>query len=170
MKHILSLMQPRAFFLNTTHVHRTLTSSLMMRGFSSSGINKGHNYNDETVDFDENIKKRIIEREKAVYDSLSEKEKQYFQAYRLSLVKTMEESWKDNKNWWNKIATMTDDEIETLPNEYIRKFGSFIIRFEEMQQVAHTEVNKSLGGMHDQVKNLEALETQQEKDYNQALK
>ena len=82
----------------------------------------------------------------------------------------MEESWKDNKNWWNKITTMTEDEIETLPNEYIRKFGSFLIRYSEMQQIAHTDVNKSLGGMHEQVKNLDALETQDEKDHMQALK
>jgi hypothetical protein len=77
----------------------------------------------------------------------------------------MEESWKEPKNWWNRIATMTDDEIETLPNEYIRKFGSFIIRYNEMQKVAHVEVNKSLNGMHDQIKRLDALETNEEKEY-----
>jgi hypothetical protein len=140
-----------------------------MRTFSS-GINKGHNYQDEGIPVDEELKKRIIEREKALFNSLSEKEQQYYQAYRLSLVKTMEESWKDNKNWWNKITTMTEDEIETLPNEYIRKFGSFLIRYSEMQQVAHTDLNKKLGGMYAQVKNLDALETQEEKDSKQALK
>ena len=44
----------------------------------------------------------------------------------------MDESWKDKKNWWNKVGTMTDEEIETLPNEYIRKFGSFIFRVQEV--------------------------------------
>ena len=142
MKHIFALVQPRSF----AHVQRSL---LMPMRMFSSGINKGHNYNDDQVKFDEAAKQRILEREKAVFNSLSEKEKQYFQAYRLSLIKSMEESWKDNKNWWNRITTMTDDEIETLPNEYIRKFGSFIIRHEEMQKIAHVEVNKSLDGMYD---------------------
>ena len=82
----------------------------------------------------------------------------------------MEESFNDKKNWWNKITTMTDDEIETLPNEYIRKFGSFIIRHQEMQQVAKLNVNKELDGMYDQVKHLDKLETQEEKDYKQAIK
>jgi hypothetical protein len=114
-----------------------------LRTFSSTSPpnNKGHPYNDETVNFDEATKQRMLEKERALFNSLSDKEKQYYQAQRLALVKSMEEAWKDNKNWWNKIHTMTDDEIETLPNEYIRKFGSFMIRYQEMQQVAHTDVN-----------------------------
>jgi hypothetical protein len=56
----------------------------------------------------------------------------------------MEESWNDKNNWWNKVGTMTEQDIEALPNEYIRKFGSFIIRIEEMQKEAHTELNKDL--------------------------
>jgi len=44
-----------------------------MRNFSS-GINKGHNYNDDQANFDEAAKQRILEREKAVFNSLSEKE------------------------------------------------------------------------------------------------
>jgi hypothetical protein len=111
-----------------------------------------------------------LEKERALFNSLSDKEKQYYQAQRLALIKSMEESWRDGKNWWNKINTMTDDEIETLPNEYIRKFGSFIIRYQEMQQVAHTDVNQTLDGMYKQVKNLEALETNEEKEIKQALK
>ena len=150
-------------------VHRSLLSGTAFRPFST-GINKGHSYDDENIKLDEAAKQRMIEREKAVFNSLSEKEKQYYQAYRLSLIKSMEEAFNDNKNWWNKIATMTDDEIETLPNEYIRKFGSFIIRYNEMQQVSHVDVNKSLNGMYDQVKKLDALETQADKDYKQAIK
>ena len=159
MKHILTpFLQTRgagAYFLNPK-VHRSLFSSMPLRMFSSSPPNnKGHPYNDEQVNFDEATKQRMLERERAVYNSLPEKEKQYFQAYRLALVKSMEESWNDPKNWWNKFSTMTDDEIETLPNEYIRKFGSFIIRYQEMQQVAHIDVNQSLNGMYDQVKKLD---------------
>ena len=66
----------------------------------------------------------------------------------------MEETWKDNKNWWNKVVNMTEDEIDTLPNEYIRKFGSFIFRVQEMKLNATQQVNKELDGMYDKVQNL----------------
>jgi hypothetical protein len=44
-----------------------------MRTFSS-GINKGHNYQDDSIPVDEELKKRIIDREKALFNSLSEKD------------------------------------------------------------------------------------------------
>ena len=116
---------------------------------------KGHPYNDEFVEYDKELKKQVLEREHAHYNSLSEKEKQYFQASRLALVKSMEEAFNDQKNWWNKITTMTDDEMDTLPNEYMRKFGSFIIRYQEMQQVAHTDVNQQINGMYGKIKKME---------------
>jgi hypothetical protein len=59
---------------------------------------------------------------------------------------------------------MSEEEIENLPNEYIKKFGSFIIRNEEMQQEAHVEVSRELEHMHARVKHLEHLKTQEEKD------
>jgi hypothetical protein len=82
----------------------------------------------------------------------------------------MEESWKDKNNWWNKVATMTDEEIETLPNEYIRKFGSFIFRVQEVQKVAHTEVNQQLNGMYQEIKTMEKLLTNEEKEAEKELK
>ena len=94
----------------------------------SSGINKGHGYNDEEIQMREEVKNRVLERERSYFNSLSEKEKQYYQAFRLSLVKSIEETWREKNNWWNKVQTMSQDEIEALPNEYMRKFGSFIFR------------------------------------------
>ena len=101
----------------------------------------------------------MLERERAHFDSLSDKERQYYQAFRLSLVKSIEETWRDKNNWWNRVQTMTQEEIEALPNEYIRKFGTFIIRAKEMQQEAHTEVNKDLNNMYANVKNLDQVLT-----------
>ena len=75
---------------------------LAMRGFSSQ-INKGHGYNDEEIKVNEELKNKIIDRERQHFASLSDKEKQYYQAFRLSLIKSMEESWKDKNNWWNRV-------------------------------------------------------------------
>lgn len=112
----------------------------------------------------------MLERERAHFDSLSDKERQYYQAFRLSLVKSIEETWRDKNNWWNRVQTMTQEEIEALPNEYIRKFGTFIIRAKEMQQEAHTEVNKDLNNMYANVKNLDQVLTNEEVQVKQAIK
>ncbi len=114
-------------------------------------------------------KDAFLEREKAHFNSLSDKEKQYYQALRLSLIKTVEESWKDKSNWWNKVETMSQNEIETLPDEYIRKFGSFIIKTSEMQKESHTEINKDLD-FYSQVKNLNKVKTNEELALEEAAK
>ena len=59
MKHMLSLFQPRSLLINPA-VHRNLVSPAL-RPFT---INKGHNYNVDTVIIDEEAHKRILEREK----------------------------------------------------------------------------------------------------------
>lgn len=134
-----------------------------MRGFGS-GINPGHGYNDEEIKVNEQQKNQMFEAERKHFESLSENEKTYYKAFRLSLVKSMEETWSDKTNWWNRVQTMTEDEIENLPNEYVKKFGSFIIRHQEMQQEAHVEVSRDLEHMYSKIKHLEHLKTQEEKD------
>jgi hypothetical protein len=129
-----------------------------MRGFSS-GINPGHGYNDEEIKVNEQHKTQMIEAERKHFESLSDKEKTYYKAFRLSLIKSMEETWSDKTNWWNRVQTMTEDEIENLPNEYVKKFGSFIIRHQEMQQEAHVEVSRDLEQMYSKIKHLEHLKT-----------
>lgn len=37
---------------------------------------------------------------------------------------------------------MTEDEIELMPNEYVLKFGTFVLKSKEMQMIAAEEVNK----------------------------
>ena len=121
-----------------------------MRGFGS-GINPGHGYNDEEIKVNEKQKTQMIEAERKHFESLSEKEKTYYKAFRMSLIKSMEETWSGKTNWWNRVQTMTEDEIENLPNEYVKKFGSFIIRHQEMQQEAHVEVSRDLEQMYSKI-------------------
>jgi len=40
----------------------------------------------------------------------------------------MEEYWLDPKNWWNKIKNMSETEIDLLPDSYLMKFGTFLIK------------------------------------------
>ena len=75
---------------------------IAMRGFAS-GVNPGHGYNDEEIKVDEQKRQKLIEAERKHFESLSDKEKTYYQAFRLSLIKSMEETWSDKTNWWNRV-------------------------------------------------------------------
>jgi hypothetical protein len=81
----------------------------------------------------------------------------------------VEESWTDKNNWWNKVAQMKEEEIDVLPNEYLRKFGTFILKTDEMQKIAHEEYSKSMPG-YSQVKTLDRLKTKEELDLEEAEK
>ena len=64
---------------------------------------------------------------------------------------------------------MKEEEIDVLPNEYLRKFGTFIIKTEEMQKIAHEETNKRLLG-YTTVKTLDSLKTKEQLDLEEAEK
>ena len=46
---------------------------------------------------------RVLEQEKKLIESLSEKERVYYEAHRLALTKKTEEYFNDKNVWWNKI-------------------------------------------------------------------
>lgn len=71
----------------------------------------------------------------------------------------MNEAMADKQSWWNKIKSMSAEQLEELPNEYIRKFGSFVQKIEEIQKETHTDDNKDVYDMYDKVKNLKKLVT-----------
>ena len=126
------------------------------RCFSKSGHNNGEYF--EETEQEMKSRKEMIERERAHFDSLSDKDKHYYQAFRLSLVKSIEESWSDKNNWWNKLQTLTNDDIDSLPDEYIRKFGTYIVRTQENQLSAKQEINKDFD-IYNQVRNLNEIKT-----------
>lgn len=84
-------------------------------------------------------------------------------------MKTIEESWKDKNNWWNKLSTLTSEDLDSLPNEYIRKFGSYIIRTQENQQEAKQEINKDFS-IYSQVKDLKEIKTAEQLEKEEAAR
>jgi hypothetical protein len=54
---------------------------------------------------------KIKEESKAFFDKLSDKEKKYFIAYRLQMLKTTDEVINDSKVWWNKLREMPEEDI-----------------------------------------------------------
>ena len=95
---------------------------------SFSSDNK--NNNDE---IDEKTKK-FIEEEKELFNNLTEKQKTFYHAMNLNLLKRYEEFQTDPTLWWNKLAQMTFEEKSMLPSHYIKKFGSFYIKLQENLQ------------------------------------
>ena len=115
----------------TSGVYFTTPKSL----FTTSNNNNTSNESEDVI----SARNKVLDQEKAYFNSLSEKEKKFYQAYRISLVKSINESWNDPKAWWNKVKTLTSDEIEMLPEEYLIKFGNFIRGVEDLQKVSHVE-------------------------------
>jgi hypothetical protein len=60
---------------------------------------------------------------------LTEKEKTYYKAVKLNLIRNYAEKDKDTTLWWNKIAAMTNEEQSMLPYSYIKKFSAFYIKW-----------------------------------------
>ena len=80
------------------------------------------------------------------------------------MISSLKESYyKDKKTWWNKLPTLDEDQLDQLPYEYIKKFGSFMNKAKEIQDEVHLEINKSADSMYQQVKKLNALQTNEEK-------
>ena len=53
---------------------------------------------------EEQKREAFLQKERAHFESLSDKEKVFYKAYRFALLKKVEESWVDKNNWWNKVA------------------------------------------------------------------
>ena len=52
-----------------------------------------------------------------------------------------EDSWKDPKAWWNKLSTLTEQEIDLLPNHLMWKYGGRLHRIQEVEAMANLERN-----------------------------
>ena len=52
-------------------------------------------------------------------------------ADRLALIELRREDAHNPKYWWNKIRSMTDDEMELLPFNWLKKYGTFVKKLEE---------------------------------------
>lgn len=39
--------------------------------------------------------------------------------------------FEDEDNWWNKLKTMDDDELELMPYGFIKKYGTYMLKIKE---------------------------------------
>jgi hypothetical protein len=85
-------------------------------------------------------------------------------ADRLALLETKREMFEDETNWWNKLKTMTNDEMELMPYGFIKKYGTYMLKIREHQQIAHVDENKSFKGRWNEIKRIDKLMTNPEKE------
>ena len=69
----------------------------------------------------------------------------------------------DQTLWWNKVATMDDDEMDMLPYGFVKKYGTFAESILNLEDEVTTETSKLEGGRWDEVRNIKKLLTNQEK-------
>ena len=64
---------------------------------------------------------------------------------------------------------MTADEIELMPYGFIKKYGTFVRKIKEQQEVAHLDSNRDFNGRWQEVRGLSALSTKEEQDKHAAF-
>ena len=113
---------------------------------------------------------RVVEEEKKYLSSLSEKERVYLQASRIMQTKSLDEYVKDKNTWWGRIQAMSEEEMDTLPDEVLKKYSSFVIKGEEMQMEMQLNENVHNDERWRFVRQNKAVKTQEELDVLQKEK
>ena len=104
----------------TAHLSNVLRASQPIRHFAK---------NNDSNDF---LDPAMIEKSnKDFEESLTSRQKAFLRADRLALLDYKREVFTDEANWWNKLKTMSDDEIELMPYGFIKKYGTFMLKINE---------------------------------------
>ena len=110
------------------------------------------------------LTEEFIQKQKDDFENtLDEREKAFARANRLAILQLKKEQGADETLWWNKLASMSENDLDLMPFSFIKKYGSFINKIEEYQKMQILEENQNFDNRWDQVKNLKALQTNEEK-------
>jgi len=90
-------------------------------------------------------------------------------ADRLALLKIREETWADENNWWNKMKTLSDNDIDLMPYSFVKKYGAFLLQFRDFQRMQHTDESRDKNNRWDVVRSIYKLKTDNEKAEDQAF-
>jgi hypothetical protein len=52
----------------------------------------------------------------------------------------------DETTWWNKLKNMTEDEMDMMPYGFIKKYGTFMLKIKENQEIQHLDSNREFKG------------------------
>ena len=85
---------------------------------------------------------------------LTERQQTMMKADRLALIELRREDAHNPKYWWNKIRSMTDDEMELLPFNWLKKYGTFVKKLEEHETLQKEAESRNFEDRWERSKNL----------------
>ena len=110
------------------------------------------------------IPQEMMELETTAFkERVSQKNRDIMAAERLSSLRMQEDYIDDPNHWWNKLQTLTEDEMKLMPMGFIRKYGSYISNLQRYDREFHMDENKHVNGYFSQIQNLKKLQTDEEK-------
>jgi len=69
----------------------------------------------------------LVESEKQLFEkTLDPKQKEALQLERLAMLEMQKRSIEDKKAWWNKLKTMSEQEMKLMPYGFLKKYGSML--------------------------------------------
>ena len=123
-------------------------------------------WKDPTNDF---LSPEYIKAKKDEFEAAKSKREQvYLKADRMALNEIKTEVWAEENNWWNRLKTMSERDIDLMPMGFIKKYGSFFNHMRDVDNMVKTDESRYYMGRWNEVKNLNKLLTNNEKDEIQA--
>ena len=136
----------------------------MLQNRSVLATQKAYVHNSIPKDNTHLIPAEMMEDEVAAFKAhTSQKQRDIMAAERLATLRMQEDYLNDPQSWWNKLQTLTEDEMKLMPMGFIKKYGSYITNLQRYDREFHMEENKEIYGYFNQIKNLKKLQTDEEK-------
>lgn len=112
----------------------------------------------------DNIPPEMMKHEQQVFrERVSQKQRDMMSAHRLAALRLQGDMINDENAWWNKLVTMTEEELKLMPMGFIKKYGSYISNMARYDKEFHLDENKQGRGYFEQVKSLKRLLTDEQK-------
>jgi hypothetical protein len=73
------------------------------------------------------------------------------QAERKAFLEMAKQRGTDQSLWWNKCATMTEEEADILPLAWVKKYGAYYRKIDENNQLNRYEENWNYEGRGKQI-------------------
>lgn len=104
-------------------------------------------FKDEKESFEENISKR---------------ERLMMQAQRMAFLEINRKPEIMDRLWWNKVVTLSNDDLEMMPLGFTIKYGTFVQKIHEAQLFATRELSQDTENRYEVIKHLDKLKTNAE--------
>jgi len=111
----------------------------------------------------EGLSEEFIAREKELFQkNVDKRQKALLNARRLAMAELDTDPKYNERLWWNKIRTMSDEEADMLPFGFTMKYGTFLNKIFENQQVTAVEESRAFEGRYGKLRELDKLLTNDE--------